>query len=103
MARPAKMTREQPELANNIVQPLAPLEVYHVSTQDHDRQVHGEQVHGEWDAGVQVLHHASRRRRRGGTGARDDVARVKSMANRSLRCTSPWRPDRGEQVIGLAY
>ena len=52
MARPAKMTWEQPELANNIVQPLAPSEVYHVSAQDHDDQVHGEQVHGERDAGV---------------------------------------------------
>ena len=65
MVRPTEMNREQPELANNIAQPLAPLEVYHVSSaQDHD-----EQLHGERDAGVQVLHHASRRRRRGGTGA----------------------------------
>lgn len=23
------------------------------------------------------------------------------MANRSLRCTSPWRPDRGEQVSSV--
>ena len=47
MARPTEMTREQPELANNIAQPLAPLQVYDVSAQDHD-----EQVHGERDAGV---------------------------------------------------
>ena len=52
MARPVEITRKQPELANNIAQPLAPLQVYNVSSQDHDEQVHGEQVHGERDAGV---------------------------------------------------
>lgn len=42
------------------------------------------------------------RRRRGGIGAHDDLARDKSMANRSLRCTGAWHPDRGGQVWCLA-